>query len=73
MDSGPDCDDYFGEKLVPCKMSENLSLAASGSASSNTSQVLPEQSLRWAALLRGLPCFEGSPAARQGIMHFAAH
>ena len=60
MDSGPNCDDYFGEKLVPCKMSENLSVAASGSASSNTSQVPPEQSLRWAALLRGLPSCQAS-------------
>ena len=63
MDTGPDCDDYPGEKLVPCKMSQDLSMAASGSASSNTSHVPPEQTLRWAALLFRLPsCRAGHDA-----------
>ena len=51
MDTGPGRDDYPCEKLVPCKVSQDLSMAASGSAGSDTSHVLPEQTLRWAALL----------------------
>ena len=54
MDTGPGFDDYPGEKLVPCKVSQDLSMAASSSASSNTSHVLPEQTLRWVTLLYGL-------------------
>ena len=69
MDSGPDCDDYPCEKLVPCKMSQDVSMAASGSASSNTSQVLPEQTLRWAALLYGLlSCLAGHHALCRPLM-----
>ena len=46
MDTCPECDDYHCEKLVPCKVSQDLSMAASDIAGSNTSHVLPEQTLR---------------------------